>query len=130
MFYKGEKNFSHHWKHLGDNTNNLFEAEKKKWIMNAYGWNKTAYFLYKFEIAHGANYKIIRKNVYKNDSLSIDHIVARSIEWKDLGIEDYFSNKDQADLIWKEITTVINGIGNLSLSTSIANSSDSNGLPN
>ncbi|OAB25321.1 Protein of unknown function [Flavobacterium fryxellicola] len=128
-FYKGEKNFSYHWEHLGNNTNNLFEVEKKKWIKNAYGWNKTAYFLYKYEIEHGANYKVIRKNIYKNDSISIDHIVARSIEWKDLGIENYFENKDQADLIWKEITNVINGIGNLSLSTSSANSSDSNGLP-
>jgi len=129
MFYKGQKNFSYHWKHLGDNTKRLFEVEKQKWLTNAYGWNKTAYLLYKFEIAHGADYKIIRKNVYKNDSLSIDHIVARSIEWKDLGIENYLTNKDYADVLWKEIISVINGIGNLSLSTSSANSSDSNELP-
>lgn len=129
QFYKGDKKFSYRWEHLGNNANNLFEVEKKKWVKDAYGWNKTAYFLYKFEIEHGAEYKVIRENIYKKDTISIDHIVARSIEWKDLGIENYLENKDQADLIWKEITSVINGIGNLSLSTSSANSSDSNGLP-
>lgn len=128
-YYKGEKKFSYHWEHLGNNANKLFEVEKKKWVKHAYGWNKTAYFLYKFEIEHGADYKDIRKNIYKKDSISIDHIVARSIEWKDLGIVNYSENKDQADIIWKEINSVINGIGNLSLSTSSANSSDSNRSP-
>jgi hypothetical protein len=128
-FYKGEEKFSYYWEHLGNNTNKLFEREKNKWIKHAYGWNKTPYFLYKFEIEHGANHEVIRKKIYKKDSISIDHIVARSIDWKDLGIENYSENKEQADVIWKEITKVINGIGNLSLSTLSANSSDSNGLP-
>lgn len=129
QFYKGQRKFSYHWEHLGHNTNNLFEVEKKKWIENAYGWNKTAYFLYKFEIGHDADYKVIREKIYKKNTISIDHIVARSLEWKDLEIENYSENKVEADLMWKKITNVINGIGNLSLSTLSANSSDSNGLP-
>lgn len=129
QFYKGESKFSYRWEHLGNNAARLFNTEKKKWIKDAYGWNKTAYFLYKFEIGHDADYRMIRESIYKKDSIAIDHIVARSLEWKDLGIENYSQQKIQADLLWKEITSVINGIGNLSLTTSSANSSDSNGLP-
>jgi len=128
-FYKDEKKFSYRWEHLGNNAKKLLEVEKKKWVTDAYGWNKTAYFLYKFEIGHDADYRVIREKIYKKDSISIDHIVARSLEWKDLGIENYSENKPEADLMWKEIRSVINGIGNLSLSTLSANSSDSNGLP-
>lgn len=129
QFYKGERKFSYRWGHLGKNTNHLFETEKKKWIENVYGWNKAAYFLYKFEIGHDADYRVIREKIYKKDSIAIDHIVARSLQWKDLGIENYSEHKAKADLMWKEISSVINGIGNLSLSTSSANASDSNGLP-
>ena len=37
--------------------------------------------------------------------------------------------KQLADKLWKNILSVINGIGNLALSTASNNSSDSNGLP-
>ncbi|MBF2709753.1 DUF262 domain-containing protein [Flavobacterium soyangense] len=130
QYYKKEKWFSDRWEHLGNNAKNLFEIEKNKWHTNAYGWDKTAYFLYKFEIENEGKHEDIRKNIFKKNSVSIDHIVARGVTWEDLGFKrDTTENIKQSDELWKKITSVINGVGNLSLSTSSANSSDSNGLP-
>ncbi|NRS87460.1 hypothetical protein HNQ02_000360 [Flavobacterium sp. 7E] len=127
-YYNG-KWFGSGWGHLGENTKKLFAEGKNKWLSHTYGWTRAGYFLYKYEIQNGAEHKNIRQNIFKGDTVSIDHIVARGIEWKDLGFENYQENKNQADELWGEINGVINGIGNLSLSTTSANSSDSNGLP-
>ena len=57
------------------------------------------------------------------------------MSWDSLGFADYGKlldedeQKKQANELWKKISIVINGIGNLSLSTISYNSSDSNGLP-
>ncbi len=129
-YYKNEQGFSYHWEHLGENAKKLFDEDKNKWIHYAYGWEKTAYFLYKYEIGNKGDLKKIRETIFKGNTVSIDHIVARGIEWKDLGFENYpKEKKEEADIIWNKITEVINGIGNLSLSTASANSSDSNNLP-
>lgn len=136
QYYMGLKNFSYHWKHLGDNAKKLFEVEKNKWLSAAFFWDKTVYFLYKYELDNGANYEIIRNIIFKKDSVSKDHIVARGLSWHSLGYENYEALpkdsdiKKKADLLWKEIEGVIHGIGNLALSTISYNSSNSNGLPN
>jgi hypothetical protein len=136
-YYKG-KWFGSDWSHLGKNTKNLFENKKTKWLSDTYGWTRTGYFLYKYEIQNCSREDIlkIRTDIFKDDKVSIDHIVARGLSWKSLGFVDYdkFSEDDiqkkHANEMWKEILSVINGIGNLALSTRSYNSSDSNGLPN
>jgi hypothetical protein len=132
-YYKNEKDFSYHWEHLGENCLEYFN--KINWSADTYGWNKTAYVLYKYEILNGASYEEIRKNIFKDDSVSIDHIVARGLSWESLGFAGYENDKlsvekkQTANELWEKICDVINGIGNLSLSTASTNSSDSNGLP-
>jgi hypothetical protein len=89
-----------------------------------------AYLLYKYEINNqNVDYKTIRKEIFKENTVSIDHIVAQNLTWEDFGYEDYENNKREADEEWKKVVDVIHGIGNLSLSTSKSNSSDSNKPP-
>ena len=134
-YFNNEEKFSYSWIHLGENSKIHFESSINKWKSNIYGWNKVGYFLYKYEISNGSNICEIRNSIFKNDSLSIDHIVARGLTWNDLNYKDYYElsnvdeRKKEADSLWSEILNVINGIGNLSLSTTTQNSSDSNGLP-
>ncbi|CAN1495166.1 Domain of unknown function DUF262 [Flavobacteriaceae bacterium] len=135
-YYDGNgKSFGPGWGHLGENTKKLFEDGKNKWLSNTYGWTRAGYFLYKYEIQNGANVEKIRTDIFKDDKVSIDHIVARGLTWKSLGFEDYEKlseeddRKTEANKLRKEISVVINGIGNLALSTASNNSSDSNGLP-
>jgi hypothetical protein len=136
QYYTNNKSFGSGWGHLGENTKKLFEDGKNKWLSNTYGWTRAGYFLYKYEIQKGANVEKIRADIFKDDKVSIDHIVARGLTWENLGFADYETltedndQKKQANELWKEICSVINGIGNLALSTASNNSSDSNGLPN
>lgn len=127
-YYKGTW-FGADWEHLGESSKRLFESSKNQWLQFAYFWNKKAYILYKFEINNGGDRGAIRKEIFKDDNVSIDHIVAQSLSWVDLGFTNYPQQKEEADKLWEEILTVINGIGNLSLSTTSNNASDSNGLP-
>lgn len=135
-YYDG-KSFGRGWGHLGLNAKNRFESPdgKNKFLSHTFGWTRAGYFLYKYEIQKGAIVEKIREDIFKDDKVSIDHIVARGIEWKDLGYPDYEKlleddeRKKEANQLWKEIRVVINGIGNLALSTRSNNSSDSNGLP-
>lgn len=130
MEYYNGKSFGSDWIHLGINTRDLFEKGKNKWFSSTYGWSKTGYFLYKYELQNGSDFETIRNKVFKGDTVSIDHIVARGLSWVNLGFDNYPAvNKIEADKLWAEINSVINGIGNLSLTTSTANSSDSNNLP-
>lgn len=132
-FYTG-KWFASGWGHLRENTNKWFE-DKNRWIYGAYGWSRTGYFLYKYELYNGSEVEKIRKGIFKEDKVSIDHIVAREISWKNLGFENYdkLPQDDElrktADILWKEIQPVLNGIGNLALSTRSGNSSASNHSP-
>jgi hypothetical protein len=136
QYYTNSKSFGSGWGNLGENTKKLFEDGKNKWLSNTYGWTRAGYFLYKYEIQKGANVEKIRADIFKDDKVSIDHIVARGLTWENLGFADYETltedndQKKQANELWKEICSVINGIGNLALSTASNNSSDSNGLPN
>jgi hypothetical protein len=133
--YNGQHWFGSGWLHLGNNTKKLFEDGKNKFISDTFGWNKVGYILYKFEIQNGADYNKIRTEIFKNDKVSIDHIVARGLTWESLGCKEFYSlseddeKRKHIDKLWKEILGVINGIGNLALSTTSSNSSDSNGLP-
>lgn len=133
-YYEGRW-FGSDWKHLGENSIKLFEEGKSKWISNTYGWYKAGYFLYKHEIQNNANIEKIRADIFKDNVVSIDHIVARGLSWYNLGYPNYndLSEDDkikiEADKLWKEISSVINGIGNLALSTISNNASDSNKLP-
>ena len=129
-YYNG-KQFSGWWAPLKNNTLEKMNEDFNinKWFKNVFGWNKVGYLLYKYDAGKGDGYKIIRQNIFKGDSVSIDHIVARNTEWKDLGFEKLEENKEEADKLWAEISEVINGIGNLALSTVSANSKDNNGLP-
>jgi hypothetical protein len=137
-YYDGNgKSFGSDWGNLKNNTLERFTSKKNQWMSNTYEWDKVGYFLYKFEIQNGGREKIekIRTDIFKDDKVSIDHIVARGLTWKSLGFTDYDTlpedneQKKQANKLWKDIWGVINGIGNLALSTASNNSSDSNGLP-
>lgn len=130
QYFTNNKWFGADWGHLGDNTKKLFQEGKNKWLSYTYGWTRTGYFLYKYEIQKGENIEQIRKNIFKDDKVSIDHIVARGLTWESLGLKrDTEEEITTADLLWNDILAVINGIGNLALSTTSHNSSDSNGLP-
>jgi hypothetical protein len=128
-YYRNTEKFSNRWEPLGENTNKIFEESKNAWVSYLYGWHKIAYLLYKYETLNGADYNTIRQHIFKGDSVSIDHIVARGLSWESLGFDNYDNNKQKADELWNEICQVINGIGNLALSTTSSNASDSNGLP-
>jgi hypothetical protein len=129
-YYNG-KWFGADWGHLGENTKKLFEEGKNKWLSNTYGWTRAGYFLYKYEVQKGAIVEKIRTDIFKDDKVSIDHIVARGLTWESLGLKRETEEEiKQSDYLWNEILVVINGIGNLALSTTSNNSSDSNGLPN
>lgn len=134
-YYKGEKWFGADWGHLGENTKKRFKEGKDKFLSNTFIWTRAGYFLYKYEIQKGAIVEKIRNDIFKEDKVSIDHIVARALPKENLGYPDYgkLSDEDEqkkeANQLWKEISVVINGIGNLALSTRSNNSSDSNGLP-
>ncbi len=131
QYFTNNKWFGADWGHLGENTKKLFGEGKNKWLSNTYGWTRAGYFLYKYEIQKGANVEKIRTDIFKDDKVSIDHIVARGLTWKSLGLKRGTEEEiKQADYLWNEILGVINGIGNLALSTTSNNSSDSNGLPN
>jgi hypothetical protein len=131
QYFTNNKWFGADWGHLGENTKKLFGEGKNKWLSNTYGWTRAGYFLYKYEIQKGANIEKIRTDIFKDDKVSIDHIVARGLTWKSLGLKRETTEEiKQADYLWNEILGVINGIGNLALSTASNNSSDSNGLPN
>ncbi|TDD74631.1 DUF262 domain-containing protein [Flavobacterium caseinilyticum] len=131
QYFTNNKWFGADWGHLGENTKKLFGEGKNKWLSNTYGWTRAGYFLYKYEIQKGANVERIRTDIFKDDKVSIDHIVARGLTWKSLGLKRESEEEiKQADYLWNEILGVINGIGNLALSTTSNNSSDSNGLPN
>lgn len=134
-YYNG-KWFAADWGHLGENTKKLFKERESQWLTNTYGWTRTGYFLYKYEIHKEAIVDKIRTDIFKDDKVSIDHIVARGLTMESLGFQEYDKlsdddeQKKQANELWKEIWSVINGIGNLALSTTSNNSSDSNRLPN
>lgn len=131
QYFTNNKSFGSGWGHLGENTKKLFGAGKNKWLSNTYGWTRAGYFLYKYEIQKGANVERIRTDIFKDDKVSIDHIVARGLTWESLGLKRETEEEiKQGDYLWNEIWGVINGIGNLALSTTSHNSSDSNGLPN
>lgn len=134
-YYNNEERFSYNWEPLRENTRKYLERGKNKWLKDSFGWSKSGYVLYKYEIKNGTNIDKIRSDIFKEDKVSIDHIVARGLSWENLGVENYNNlteddeRKKQADQLWKEILGVINGIGNLALSTTSNNSSDSNKLP-
>ena len=134
-YYTNNKAFGSGWGHLGENTKKRFEEGKNKLLSNTFGWTRAGYFLYKYEIQKGASVEKIRTDIFKDDKVSIDHIVARGLTWESLGFADYETlsdedeRKKEANELWKETLSVINGIGNLALSTISNNSSDSNGLP-
>lgn len=131
QYFTNIKSFGSGWGHLGENTKDLFEKGKNKWLSNTYGWTRAGYFLYKYEIQKGAIVEKIRTDIFKDDKVSIDHIVARGLTWESLGLKRETEEEiKQGDDLWNDILGVINGIGNLALSTTSYNSSDSNGLPN
>lgn len=129
-YYTNNKWFGSGWGHLGENTKKRFEEGKNKFLSNTFGWTRAGYLLYKYEIEKGATVEKIRTDIFKDDKVSIDHIVARGLTWKSLGLNRETEEEiKQGDYLWNEILGVINGIGNLALSTTSNNSSDSNGLP-
>ena len=136
-FYVNNKKFAYHWKPFQVIFEERVDAKFESiFLSNIYNrWSKVniTYILYKFEINNNADYKAIRESIFKHNKVSIDHIVAQNLTWKDFGYENYETlnndQKNQADKEWDSLTKFINGIGNLSLSTSSLNSSDSNNPP-
>lgn len=137
QYYHGKEWFGSIWSHLGEKSQELFNSidGKKNCLTNSYDWNKISYILYKYEIYNGAEYSKIRAEIFKDNQVSIDHIVARGLSWENLGCENYNSlnvndpKRIDIDNLWEQIKKVINGIGNLALSTTSYNASDSNNLP-
>lgn len=134
-YFKAEEDFAPHWKAIPEILNENFkniERNNEIFLKRIYNNDKIniAYLLYKYEIKnHNVDYKVVREKVFKENTVSIDHIVAQNLTWEDFGYEDYEKNKTEADEEWKKVVDVIHGIGNLSLSTSKSNSSDSNKPP-
>lgn len=134
-FYDGKKRFGSDWKPLAAESKARFETGQKHYHNNAYNFPKVGYFLYKYELSKEANIELIRNSIFKNDKVSIDHIVAQQISLQSLGFENINTLEEshhiriQANLLLKDINNVINGIGNLALSTVSRNASDSNKLP-
>ena len=133
-FYDGRW-FGSDWKPLAVESKTRFEAGQKYYQNNAYNFPKVGYFLYKYEISKKANIELIRNSIFKNDKVSIDHIVAQQISSQSLGFENINTLEEsdpiriQANLLINDINNVSNGIGNLALSTTSRNASDSNKLP-
>lgn len=137
-FYYAKKEFASNW------NKPVYEILDEYFIQNEYCINglkksiynnskiNVAYLLYKYEINHSdINYIQIRDKIFKNNHVSIDHIVAQNLSWLDFGFSDheYEKNKKSADKQWEDVLEVIHGIGNLSLSTANSNSADSNKPP-
>jgi uncharacterized protein with ParB-like and HNH nuclease domain len=136
-FYVNNKKFAYHWRPIQEifeeRVDSKFESIFMNNIYNRWSKVNVTYILYKFELYKNADYNSIRDSIFKNNKVSIDHIVAQNLSWKNFGYENYESlnkdQKEQADIEWNSLMKFMNGIGNLSLSTSSLNSSDSNNPP-
>lgn len=115
-----------------------FQAvETQKWFLNKAfnGWrDKVIYALYKYEISKGANIRQIMK-----ENISVEHILPQEWDWK------WIDEGDQPPLIFSkdqekerelhhrtkgpEISSFINGLGNLLLVTREENSALGNSHP-
>lgn len=104
------------------------EKNKNQILKNAFNWNrnKMTYLLYKFEVdKHKSNRKDIRE-IMKN-GVSIEHILPQEWPWD--FIEGIDSLSEETKKFEKEITNIINGIGNLLILSPSENSSQSNSHP-
>lgn len=106
------------------------EIETNKWLNSrAYNsWNKLYYLLYKYELSINSSSRPALRKLFKENKISIDHIIARNITWKDcIGSEEPTDNEKDA---WHNgVEPIINGIGNLVLLNVSKNSEASNNSP-
>jgi hypothetical protein len=140
QFYKADKVFASNWtKPINKILQECFlnkENIQDNLLKRIYGNSKIniAYLLYKFEISKsGIDYSQIRSKIFKGNQVSIDHIVAQNLSWDNFGYPDFDKlgkkEREIAEMEWNKVVDVIHGIGNLSLSITSSNSSDSNNPP-
>jgi hypothetical protein len=117
---------------------------------HAYDWGhwhgRYKYWLYKYEIDMAGppsllgskNARKSLRRLFKENDVTLDHIVPRELEWKELSLnlesDSILKNwdpvdKEQAEKVWKDIQKTINGIGNLVLLSRSNNASLQNIAP-
>lgn len=125
---------------LGKHFQNHITKNQNGLLREAYGrgdWHgRCKYWLYKYEIEIAGDQKVQVRNalrgLFKENDVTLDHIVPRGLEWKYLSTKEGDqnndlekwedpANKEQAVKIWEEIEKTINGIGNLVLLSRSAN---------
>lgn len=107
---------------------------KDRFLNSAFGWwrNKVIYALYKYEISQNADIRRIMR-----ETISVEHILPQEWQWDWIEKEDspprHFSSdaerKEHQQQMQAEVSTFINGLGNLLLVTRQENSALGNDHP-
>ena len=137
-YYEGTKPFNR-FCFVGGLANifqNYIDRKTPQLLHYAYGWGhwhgRFKYWLYKYEIETqiftGQDQAEARKSlrsIFRDNKVTMDHIVPHELEWKELSINGEKDNerskwKDpddikQAEENWEKIENTINGFGNLVL---------------
>lgn len=118
--------------------NKDLQSVVKEFILNneekvknsAFHWHKEKmiYLLYKYEVEKLKSQRADIRKILKN-GVSVEHILPQEWQWEWMGITKENVTKE-AHQFNKEISEIINGIGNLLLLSSSENSSQSNSHPN
>lgn len=107
------------------------QAHRSQILNGAYGWHmrKMQYAIYKYEAHKGSNIRRVMKG-----TVSVEHILPQEWKWEWIEKDDSppkpegqpIGGRDQA---LREITSYVNGLGNLLLITGSENSSQGNNHP-
>jgi hypothetical protein len=110
-------------------VNDSIEAFRENILRDAYHWwgDKMKYAIYKYEIAGGANMRETMKG-----TISVEHVLPQEWQWE--WLEEYctVSNslpQEVKERRLREVSAIINGLGNLFILTPQENTSASNQHP-
>jgi len=151
-YYSGFKPFAYRKFEDGSTTGlgglfqDYIDKHEEHLLHRAHIWGhwhgRYKYWLYKYEVEMAGDQedKVRQslRNLFKENDVTLDHIVPRGLEWKELSgngaqnseLKDWDpTDKEQAEKIWEEIGKTINGIGNLVLMSRSSNASLQNIAP-
>ena len=136
---------------LAEVVQDYMKRFREHFSRRAYHWGhwhwRYQYWLYKYEIEYenkssfekAGETRISLRKLFKENAVTLDHIVPHELEWKALSVKEETVNnincwkdaedKKQAEETWKKIAEVIDGIGNLVLLNSSNNTSLQNCVP-